>query len=92
MGDMGALNARINTSGRTTPMNESSVYRSANGPSWLRDLMRTSLNRDTTGESRQRLQQHAEDIANTAYGKGVSQNVATEYRDISRVDGSGGYA
>lgn len=48
------------------------------GRSYLRDLMRVSLSGyDTTGESRARLGQHAEEL---------------ERRDLSRVDGQGGYA
>jgi HK97 family phage major capsid protein len=65
-----------------TTLHPSTVYRPNYGPSWLRDLMRTQLNRDENGESRARLARHADDIANSDL----------EYRDISRVDGQGGYA
>jgi HK97 family phage major capsid protein len=69
---------------KATAMLESTVYRrDASGPSWMRDLIRTSLNRDETGESRQRLGRHADDVANSG---------DFESRDLSRVDGSGGYA
>lgn len=53
--------------------------------SWVRDLMRVSIpGMDTTGESRQRLSRHAQEVAqHPAY---------TEFRDISRTDGQGGYA
>jgi HK97 family phage major capsid protein len=69
---------------RPTPMfDSSSVYRSNSGPSWLRDLMRTKLGMDETGESRERLGRHAEDVAN--FG-------GYEQRNIDRIDGTGGYA
>jgi HK97 family phage major capsid protein len=48
--------------------------------SYFSDLARLTLNRDDTGESRQRLANHAQDVAD-----------GMEYRDISRVDGAGGY-
>jgi HK97 family phage major capsid protein len=64
---------------RNTPM--SNVYR-PHGTSYLRDLMRVQLNMDDTNESRARLAAHAEEIAN---------NPDLEHRDLSRVDGSGGY-
>ena len=52
--------------------------------SWVRDLMAHSLNRDETGEARARLARHAEEVSTSpSY---------LEYRDISRVDGQGGYA
>lgn len=55
-----------------------------NSTSWFRDLMRHTLNMDDTGESRNRLFRHAEE---------VSQDVAyAEYRDLNRTDGTGGYA
>jgi HK97 family phage major capsid protein len=52
--------------------------------SWARDLIRLSLNMDSDGESRARLTTHAAQVAeHPAY---------LEHRDLSRVDGSGGYA
>jgi hypothetical protein len=55
------------------------------GASWVRDLMRASIpGMDDDGSSRRRLQQHAEE---------VSRDVAfAEFRDLSRIDGQGGYA
>jgi HK97 family phage major capsid protein len=50
----------------------------------MRDLVRVQLNRDDTGEALERLRRHAQDVA-------TSEDY-TEYRDLSRVDGSGGYA
>ena len=53
--------------------------------SWVRDFMRVSLpGYDTTGESRQRLQRHAQEVA--------THPSYAEYRDLSRTDGQGGYA
>ena len=53
--------------------------------SWVRDMIRISIpGYDDSGESRRRLQQHAQDVAqHPAYA---------EFRDLSRVDGQGGYA
>ena len=68
---------------RSTPMNPTSnVYRPHGQTSYFRDLARVQCNMDDTSESRRRLAAHAEEIA-TDFG--------TEYRDISRVDGTGGY-
>jgi HK97 family phage major capsid protein len=63
---------------RSTAMNQypSNVYRGA-GQSYVRDLARVALNSDDTNESRRRLAEHAQEL---------------ESRDLSRVDGSGGYA
>jgi HK97 family phage major capsid protein len=52
--------------------------------SYMRDLVRVQLNRDDTGEALERLRRHAQDVA--------TSEEYTEYRDLSRVDGSGGYA
>jgi len=55
------------------------------GASWIRDLMRVSVpGMDDDGSSRRRLQQHAQEVAQ-------DPNYA-EVRDLSRVDGQGGYA
>jgi HK97 family phage major capsid protein len=102
--DMQALNARIadetenlnrsqipaalrgitQTQGRTamTSVYESRTYQQGDTRrSYLVDLARATLNRDEDGECRKRLMNHAQDVAEGA-----------EYRDISRVDGAGGYA
>jgi HK97 family phage major capsid protein len=52
--------------------------------SWARDLIRMSLNLDSDGESRARLASHAQQV--------VDHPAFQEHRDLSRVDGSGGYA
>jgi HK97 family phage major capsid protein len=52
--------------------------------SWARDLIRLSLNIDSDGESRARLASHAQQV--------VDHPAFQEHRDLSRVDGSGGYA
>ena len=52
--------------------------------SWVNDLIMVSMNLDGTGECRDRLARHAQDVA-------TSPNYA-EYRNLSRTDGSGGFA
>ncbi|MGO9157275.1 phage major capsid protein [Mycobacterium sp.] len=52
--------------------------------SWCRDLIRLSMNLDSDGESRARLTSHAQQV--------VDHPAFEEHRDLSRVDGSGGYA
>ena len=52
--------------------------------SYVQDLIKMSLNLDGDGESRGRLMRHAQDV--------VTDDSYKEYRDISRVDGQGGYA
>ena len=52
--------------------------------SYVHDLIKMTLNIDDDGECRGRLMRHAQDVANDDSYK--------EYRDISRVDGQGGYA
>jgi HK97 family phage major capsid protein len=65
---------------------ESRVYTAANKHqrSYVRDLIRFTTNQDHDGESRRRLFDHAQDVA--------TEPEYQEYRDLSRVDGSGGYA
>ena len=66
---------------------ESAVYTKENRHhrSYVKDLIRLTMNLDPDGESRRRLYDHAQDVANNPEYQ--------EYRaDISRVDGSGGYA
>lgn len=48
--------------------------------SYFGDLAKVQLNLDATGECRERLSRHAEEVRS-----------APEYRDLSRTDGSGGY-
>jgi HK97 family phage major capsid protein len=53
--------------------------------SYVNDLIKVSIpGGDTDGSAIRRLQDHAADVA--------TDNAYTEYRDITRVDGSGGYA
>jgi HK97 family phage major capsid protein len=55
-----------------------------NSRSYVKDLVKFQCNMDHTGECRDRLYRHAHDVDTLDDYK--------EYRDISRVDGSGGYA
>jgi HK97 family phage major capsid protein len=69
----------------TTVLSEPLTYRAHDhAHSWVRDLVRHQTGRDDDGEARNRLMRHAQDVA--------TEPAYTEYRDISRVDGSGGYA
>ncbi|HVQ84627.1 MAG TPA: phage major capsid protein [Mycobacterium sp.] len=52
--------------------------------SYVTDLVKMTCNLDGDGEARGRLMRHAQDVA--------SDDSFKEYRDISRVDGQGGYA
>jgi HK97 family phage major capsid protein len=52
--------------------------------SYVTDLVKMTCNLDGDGEARGRLMRHAQDVAQDDSFK--------EYRDISRVDGQGGYA
>jgi hypothetical protein len=65
-------------------VSEPELYRRGGQYSFARDLIAASSpGLDLGGEARQRLSQHTEDMANRS---------GMEYRDISRVDGQGGYA
>ena len=64
---------------------EQAVYQKGNRQrSYINDLIKYSLNMDTSGECRERLYRHAQDVATLDDYK--------EYRDLSRVEGQGGYA
>jgi HK97 family phage major capsid protein len=52
--------------------------------SYMQDLVKYQLNMDSDGSARERLFRHARDVA--------TDDAYKEYRDLSRVDGSGGYA
>lgn len=52
--------------------------------SWVNDLIMVSMNLDGTGECRERLSRHAQDVATSPSYK--------EHRNLSRTDGSGGFA
>jgi HK97 family phage major capsid protein len=76
------------TSARNTMMNNSDsrdlVYRRGDHRrSWCRDLIKQSLNLDGDGESRARLASHAQQV--------VDHLAFQELRDLSRIDGQGGY-
>ncbi|GAA1065210.1 phage major capsid protein [Streptomyces asiaticus] len=66
---------------RVETVNEARTYERGNGRSYLQDLARVQLNMDADGQSRDRLQRHAQDVA-----------TGQEYRDLNRTDGNGGYA
>ena len=60
------------------------VYRRGGPTSWVRDMVRRDMNLDPSGEAGRRLNEHArQTMEHPAY---------EEHRDLSRVDGSGGYA
>lgn len=60
---------------------EPRTYRAHGRESWIADMVSVQLNRDDTGQARDRLSRHAQDVTNDL-----------EYRDLSRIDGQGGYA
>ncbi|MFG2678296.1 phage major capsid protein [Streptomyces sp. NPDC048392] len=62
-------------------VNEGRTYERGNGSSFFQDLARVSVNMDGDGAARERLQRHAQDVAE-----------AVERRDLDRTDGNGGYA
>ena len=82
------LSLNPQTTSRNTMNNHDArdlVYRRGDPrQSWTRDLIRLSLNLDSDGESRRRLTSHAAQV--------VDHPAFQEQRDLSRVDGSGGYA
>jgi HK97 family phage major capsid protein len=83
------LSLNPQTNSRNTMTNHADardlVYRRGDHrQSWCRDLIRLSLNLDSDGESRARLSSHAQQV--------VDHPAFQEHRDLSRVDGSGGYA
>src|SRR5271156_422582 len=88
-GDLTSLNARFggDPSTRTSPMKLNDVHMTyrKHGASWLRDLVLTNQQRDDTGECRARLATHAEEVRTDPFFQ------RPEYRDLSRVDGTGGY-
>jgi HK97 family phage major capsid protein len=76
---------RKNTVSTTHVTFEPLTYRRGeNKHSYMRDLIRLQLNRDDDGSSRDRLMRHAHEVA--------TSDEYTEFRDLDRVDGSGGYA
>jgi HK97 family phage major capsid protein len=72
------------TPGRPAVNDRNLVYRAGdNHVSWFKDLIHQAANLDPTGESRARLARHAEEVATSFEFQ--------EHRDLSRVDGEGGY-
>lgn len=86
-GEISANLAKVrNTQQSMVHVNESNVYTKElrHQRSWVNDLIRVNTpGGDDTGEARRRLMNHAQDVATAPEYQ--------EYRDISRVDGSGGY-
>lgn len=74
-----------NAEGAVARVKEQQIYQKGDHRrSYMQDLIKLSMNLDDNGESRDRLMRHAQDVAtNPEYA---------EFRDLSRVDGSGGYA
>lgn len=65
---------------RVSAISEAATYDKRSGHSYFQDLMRVGINQDPTGASMERLRRHATDVA-----------TLTEYRDLNRTDGNGGY-
>lgn len=68
-----------------TKVKEQAIYQRGDPRrSYIQDLIKNAMNLDDTGECRDRLMRHAQDVRELPE--------YTEYRDLSRVDGSGGFA
>lgn len=85
----GQINASLSrirrAEGTISKVREQAIYQKGDPRrSYMQDMIKVALNVDDTGESRDRLMRHAQDVATLPE--------YTEYRDISRVDGQGGYA
>lgn len=85
----GAINSNLakirNTEKSVLSVKEAVTYQQGDARrSYMQDLVKMSLNLDSTGECRDRLMRHAQDVA--------GRPEYAEYRDLSRVDGQGGYA
>ena len=87
---MGRIPANLARATRKNTVNthvtfEPVTYRRGdNKYSYMRDLIRLQLNRDDDGSSRDRRTRDAHEVA--------TSDEYTEFRDLDRVDGSGGYA
>lgn len=85
--DEGAVKVR-QASGRLESIKEPMTYSKeaskANRASYLQDVCRIGMNMDYTGAARERLMRHAQDVE--------TMDEYREMRDLSRVDGQGGYA
>jgi len=88
----GAINANLvkirSTEKSVLSVKEQATYTKGDPRrSYMQDLIRMSLNMDTTGDSRERLMRHAQDVASLPeYAEFRTQD------GLSRVDGNGGYA
>ncbi|MCV7174929.1 phage major capsid protein [Mycolicibacterium sphagni] len=85
-GEINANLARIRqTEHSVLQVKEQSTYmKGDNRRSYMQDLIRVSVNLDTTGEARDRLMRHGREVETTpAYA---------EYRALDTTDGTGGYA
>lgn len=85
----GQINAGLNrirrAEGTISKVNEQAIYQKGDvRRSYMQDMIKVALNVDDTGECRDRLLRHAQDVATLPE--------YTEFRDISRTDGQGGYA
>jgi HK97 family phage major capsid protein len=91
--NLDSLHARIETRNNPTPsgqaMSKTSDFhlqyrKGDNSVSWLRDMTAVQRGTDDTGEARSRLMRHAQEVQTDA--------AYLEFRDLTRVDGAGGYA
>lgn len=74
-------------SGRLDSIKEPTTYSRENTrASYLQDVCRVGANMDYTGQARERLMRHAQDVETS------TEKRYAEMRDLSRVDGAGGYA
>jgi HK97 family phage major capsid protein len=85
----GQINASLSrirrAEGTITKVREQAIYQKGDPRrSYMQDMIKVALNVDDTGDCRDRLLRHAQDVQ--------TLDEYTEYRDISRVDGQGGYA
>lgn len=85
-GQINSSLARIRRAeGTITKVREQAIYQKGDSRrSYMQDMIKVALNVDDTGECRERLMRHAQDVSTLPE--------YMEYRDISRVDGQGGYA
>ena len=85
----GQINANLSkirkAEGTMAKVREQAIYQKGDPRrSYMQDLIKVSMNMDGDGESRDRLQRHGQDVQTLPE--------YSEYRDLSRVDGQGGYA
>lgn len=71
--------------GTMAKVKEQAIYQKGDPRrSYMQDLIKVTINMDGDGECRDRLMRHSQDVATLPE--------YSEYRDLSRVDGQGGYA